>query len=153
MQYQDEVRSVLPATLSLCCCKKKSFFFFFVRQRAADLQRQSKSSRLSNANACMPSAFWSLVATRDATQQSLELATPLPSCHCQIQCICICVCSQNLGYFMAYRGIPLAPPMCVRERSDGAREAEGDGGRGAGTCGCGKQRGHVWRTEGARASG
>ena len=111
MQYQDEVRSVLPATLSLCCCKKKSFFFFFVRQRAADLQRQSKSSRLSNANACMPSAFWSLVATRDATQQSLELATPLPSCHCQTQCICICVCLQNLGYSVAYRGIPLAPPL------------------------------------------
>jgi len=24
--------------------------------------------------------------------------------------ICICVCFQNLGYSMAYRGIPLAPP-------------------------------------------
>ena len=77
MQYQDEVRSVLPATLSLCCCKKKSFFFFFVRQRAADLQRQSKSSRLSNANACMPSAFWSLVATRWSWRRLCHRATAM----------------------------------------------------------------------------
>jgi len=40
MQYQDEVRSVLPATLSLCCCKKKSFFFLF---------RSAESCRLAEA--------------------------------------------------------------------------------------------------------
>ena len=32
-------------------------------------------------------------------------------------CICICVCLQNLGYSMAYRGIPLAPPMLSQART------------------------------------